>query len=46
MRLKKFTSTITTTAYLGYATGRAAVAAIYPKGKDGALGYVELNYRF
>jgi hypothetical protein len=37
---------ITATAYLGYAQGRAVIASIYPKGKDGALGYLELNYRF
>jgi hypothetical protein len=37
---------ITTTAYIGYASGRAAMAAIYPKGKNGALGYLELNYGF
>ena len=37
---------ITTPAYVGYASGRAAMAAIYPKGKNGALGYLELNYGF
>ena len=37
---------ITATAYFGYAQGRAVIASIYPKGKDGALGYLELNYRF
>jgi len=38
--------TITATAYVGYAAGRAAIGAVYPKGKNGALGYAELNYRF
>jgi len=37
---------ITAIAYFGYAQGRAVIASIYPKGKDGALGYLELNYRF
>jgi hypothetical protein len=37
---------ITATAYFGYAQGHAVIASIYPKGKDGALGYLELNYRF
>jgi len=37
---------ITATAYIGYAQGEAVTNAIYPKGKNGALGYVELNYRF
>jgi hypothetical protein len=31
---------------MGYAAGRSAIAAVYPKGKNGALGYAELNYRF
>jgi hypothetical protein len=37
---------VTVTTYAGYASGRAATMAVYPKGKDGALGFVELNYRF
>jgi hypothetical protein len=37
---------ITATVYVGYAQGLAAIKAIYPKGKGGALGYLELNYRF
>jgi hypothetical protein len=37
---------VTLTAYTGYAQGLAATRAIYPKGKDGALGYLELNYKF
>jgi hypothetical protein len=31
---------------VGYAQGLAAMKAIYPKGKNGALGYLEFNYRF
>jgi hypothetical protein len=34
------------TGYLGYAQGRAVTAAIYPQGKNGAFGYLELLYRF
>lgn len=37
---------VAVTAYVGYASGRAAIQAVYPKGKDGALGYLELNYHF
>jgi hypothetical protein len=37
---------VTATAYVGYAQGLAAMKAIYPKGQNGALGYLELNYRF
>lgn len=33
-------------SYFGYAQGRAATAAIYPRGKDGMFGYLELLYRF
>ena len=37
---------LTLTAYFGYAQGRAAMAAIYPQGKDGRFGYLEVLYRF
>jgi hypothetical protein len=37
---------IAMTVYGGYADGRAAIRAIYPKGNDGAMGYLELNYGF
>ncbi|MBL8179001.1 MAG: alginate export family protein [Bryobacterales bacterium] len=36
----------TFTFYYGYAAGRDVVSTIYPKGKNGGLGYIELNYRF
>jgi len=36
----------TFTFYYGYAAGRSAISSIYPKGKNGGLGYIELNYRF
>jgi hypothetical protein len=36
----------TLTGYLGYAHGRAATSAIYPDGKNGALGYLDLTVRF
>ncbi len=37
---------ITLVAYLGYAQGLAAMEQIYPKGKDGRFGYLEISYRF
>ncbi len=37
---------LTITGYFGYAQGLAVPAAIYPKGKDGKFGYLELLYRF
>jgi len=39
-------SNITATGYVGYASGRTVMAAIYPKGHNGTLGYLELGYRF
>ncbi|MCC6537285.1 MAG: alginate export family protein [Bryobacterales bacterium] len=37
---------LTVTGYFGYAQGLAVTSAIYPRGKDAKLGYVELLYRF
>jgi hypothetical protein len=37
---------VAVTLYYGYAQGKSVIEAIYPRGKDGHLGYVELNYRF
>ena len=37
---------LTTTVYYGYAQGLAAIAAIYPRGRRGSLGYLELSYKF
>jgi hypothetical protein len=34
------------TGYIGYTQGLAAIKQIYPKGKDGRFGYLELLYRF
>jgi hypothetical protein len=34
------------TGYAGLMKGKAAIERIYPRGKDGAFGYVELTYRF
>jgi len=36
----------TFTGYFGYAQGRAAIAAIYPRGTDGKFGYLEALYKF
>jgi hypothetical protein len=32
--------------YYGYAAGKSVIQVIYPKGKDGHLAFLELNYRF
>ena len=37
---------ITFTAYLGYTQGLAVMEHIYPQGKNGQFGYLELLYRF
>lgn len=37
---------LTVSGYFGYAQGRAAIAQIYPAGKDGRFGYLELLQRF
>jgi len=34
------------TLYWGYAQGKSVISAIYPRGKDGHLGYAELTYKF
>lgn len=36
----------TITAYVGYVQGLAVMEQIYPKGKNGILGYLEALYRF
>jgi len=37
---------VTLSGYVGYANGADVIRSIYPKGKNGALSYLELNYRF
>lgn len=37
---------VTFTGYFGHAQGLAAMQAIYPKGRSGNFGYLELLYRF
>jgi hypothetical protein len=37
---------VVATAYVGYAQGLAVMEQIYPNGKDGRFGYLELLYRF
>jgi hypothetical protein len=37
---------VTFTGYFGYAQGLAVMQQIYPKGKNGKFGYVEVLYRF
>jgi hypothetical protein len=32
--------------YYGYAAGRSVIGSVYPKGRNGSLGYLELTYRF
>jgi hypothetical protein len=33
-------------SYFGYANGKSVLSGIYPKGKNGRFGFLELNYRF
>ena len=42
----RYKPNVTFTGYYGYAQGLAVTRAIYPKGKNGAFGYLEVNYRF
>jgi hypothetical protein len=37
---------VTLTAYAGYTQGLAVMEEIYPRGKNGEFGYLELLYRF
>ncbi len=37
---------VTVSGFWGYAIGKSAMERIYPKGKNGAMGYLELAYRF
>lgn len=37
---------VAVTLYYGYARGKSVLRAIYPRGADGHLGFVEMNYRF
>ena len=37
---------LTLSGYFGYTQGLAAMAQIYPDGKDGRFGYLELLQRF
>ena len=39
-------SKLTLTGYFGYAQGLGVMQQIYPKGKNGNLGYIEVLYRF
>jgi hypothetical protein len=40
------TAQVTLSGYYGYADGGSVTRAIYPDGKNGSFGYVELLYRF
>jgi hypothetical protein len=42
----RFNRKFTFTGYFGYAQGLAAMELIYPKGKDGKFGYIEMLYKF
>ena len=42
----RYKPNVTFTGYYGFAQGLAVTRAIYLKGKNGAFGYVEVNYRF
>src|SRR5262249_54494719 len=40
------TGRVTLLAYYGYAQGLAVMKAIYPQGKNGSFGYLEMLFRF
>ena len=40
------TRRMTLTGYFGFTQGLAAMEEIYPNGKDGKFGYLELLHRF
>ena len=42
----KFGHGLTATLYFGWAQGGAVIKSIFPTNSNGALGYVELNYKF
>ncbi|MBV8847660.1 MAG: alginate export family protein [Bryobacterales bacterium] len=42
----RMTRQIAWTGYFGYTQGLAAMEQIYPRGKDGKFGYLEMMYRF
>jgi hypothetical protein len=33
-------------AYWGYAVGHAVIASVYPRNKNGSLGFIEFNFKF
>ena len=39
-------SAVTLTGYFGYAQGRSVLAEVYPLGKNGRFGYIEVTHRF
>lgn len=42
----RYRPNVTFTGYYGFAQGLAVARSIYPKGKNGAFGYLEVGYRF
>lgn len=42
----KFSHGVSATLYFGWAQGGDVIKAIFPANSNGALGYVELNYKF
>ncbi len=42
----KFGHGLTATLYFGWAQGGDVIKAIFPTNSNGALGYVEMNYKF
>ena len=41
-----FNPNTSVTVYWGYAQGHSVIAAIYPNDKNGALGFIEFNFKF
>jgi hypothetical protein len=42
----KYSASVGINAYFGWAQGGDVVRTIYPRGKNGAFAYLELNYKF
>jgi hypothetical protein len=42
----RITDRVSVNGYFGFANGRSVMKVIYPGGRDGKFGYLELNWRF
>lgn len=42
----ELSKTSSVTGYAGFAAGKSVIAAIYPRGRNAAFAYLEMNYKF